>query len=163
MEMVNGLLISAKQSPDGWIQGNIDGRHFSAKVYDEGSRFGIDEGPVSKLAIWFDDIIIRKRMWVATYDRGWDVRPKKAKEKKLLAALLEYLGNLPTAEDWEQVAEKTAPFRTCIEVKGGYPTNVMVTITHTGWAKLQDCLTGIWYKQLDPIAVRSLLARRNAK
>ena len=159
MKNINGFCISAKLVEDGWVKGNIDGKEFSAKVFDEGSQFGIDEGRVSKLAVWFDDIATGKRVWVITYDRGWDQRPKKAADKKLLAALLLYLGSLPTASFWETVAEKTEPYRTCLKVNG-YPTNVKITIDHTGWAQVQDCLTGIWYKRLDPITVYEMLLAR---
>lgn len=159
MKTAKDFYISAKQNPDGWIKGKINAMGFSAKVYDEGSQFGINKGRVSKLAVWLDDILTGKRVWIVNYDRGWDVRPKTAADKKMLAALLEYLENLPTAEYWEEIAEKTKPFRICLNVKG-YPTNVKITIDHTGWAQVQDCLTGIWYKQLDPITVMALLEQR---
>ena len=158
MKKINGFSITAKQTKEGWIDGTIDGMRFQARVYDEGSQYGIDEGRISKLAVWFDDITTGKRVWVLNYDRGWDIRPKKAADKKMLAALLEYLESLPTAEFWEEIAEGQ-PFRTCLTLKG-HPTNVMIKIDHTGWAQVQDCLTGVWYKRLDPIAVCELLERR---
>ena len=40
-----------------------------AKVYDEGSEYGIDGGRVSKLMIKEGDKI------VVNYDRGWDIKP----------------------------------------------------------------------------------------
>lgn len=162
MKSVNGFSITAKQTKEGWIDGTIDGMRFQARVYDEGSRFGIEEGRVSKLAIWNEAIRKARRNFfdacTVNYDRGWDIRPKKAADKKMLAALLEYLESLPTAEFWEEIAEGQ-PFRICLTIKG-YPTNVMIKIDHTGWAQVQDCLTGIWYKRLDPIAVCELLERR---
>lgn len=51
--------------------------YYEAKVFDEGSRFGILDGRISKLKVWkcvskelrtIDNAII-------SYDRGWDVRP----------------------------------------------------------------------------------------
>jgi hypothetical protein len=44
---------------------------FCAKVFDEGSDYGINEGKISKLEIRFGGEI------VCNYDRGWDVRPTK--------------------------------------------------------------------------------------
>ena len=41
--------------------------HYWAKVYDEGSEYGIDGGRVSKL------IIKRDGETVCNYDRGWDM------------------------------------------------------------------------------------------
>ena len=41
-----------------------------AKVYDEGSEYGIDGGRVSKLMIKQDNRI------VVNYDRGWDIEPQ---------------------------------------------------------------------------------------
>ena len=44
---------------------------YEAKVYEEGSVFGINEGRVSKL-----QIKDRQDRVVANYDRGWDVEPQ---------------------------------------------------------------------------------------
>ena len=43
--------------------------HFWVKVYDKGSKYGIDGGRVSKLMLKRDGLI------VCNYDRGWDVKP----------------------------------------------------------------------------------------
>lgn len=43
--------------------------HYWMKVYDEGSRFGIDGGKISKLMLKRDGVI------VVNYDRGWDIKP----------------------------------------------------------------------------------------
>ena len=43
--------------------------HYWMKVYEEGSRFGIDGGKVSKLMLKRSGVI------AANYDRGWDVKP----------------------------------------------------------------------------------------
>ena len=54
-----------------WKHGEYNGFSWCIKVFDEGSRFGINNGRISKL--W----IQRKqnREEVANYDRGWDVKP----------------------------------------------------------------------------------------
>lgn len=57
--------------------------HYEAKVYDEGSRFGIDGGRISKLALKMDG------EWVATYDRGWDIKPTCIEAEMALAILME--------------------------------------------------------------------------
>ena len=93
--------IKAKQNRGGWIEGTINGIRFQAKVYDEGSEFGINEGRVSKL--WVRDE--NQRQTVLNYERGWDVRPNTAAEHRLLEALLGYLEALPTIETWEAIAE----------------------------------------------------------
>jgi len=43
--------------------------HYWAKVYDEGSQYGINGGHVSKLEIRRNGEI------VCNYDRGWDIEP----------------------------------------------------------------------------------------
>jgi hypothetical protein len=43
--------------------------HYWMKQFDEGSRFGIDGGRISKLMRKRDGII------VCNYDRGWDIKP----------------------------------------------------------------------------------------
>ena len=62
-----------------WINGEVDvfGERFEyqAKVYDEGSMFGIGGGPVSKLIIKPANM----PSWqyaICSYDRGWDVMPQ---------------------------------------------------------------------------------------
>jgi hypothetical protein len=72
---------------NGWVDGRLtekilhNGRIndtslvFQAKVFQEGSSYGIDEcQTVSKLSIWNEN----KGWWdglVVNYDRGWDVEP----------------------------------------------------------------------------------------
>ena len=52
-----------------WVEGIVnDGEYkFMAKVHNEGSKYGINEGRVSKLSI------IDKFGYVMNYDRGWDI------------------------------------------------------------------------------------------
>ena len=54
-----------------WKHGEYNGFSWCIKVFDEGSRFGINNGRISKL--W----IQRKqnKEEVANYDRGWDIKP----------------------------------------------------------------------------------------
>ena len=54
-----------------WKHGEYNGFSWCIKVFDEGSRFGINNGKISKL--W----IQRKqnKEEVANYDRGWDIKP----------------------------------------------------------------------------------------
>lgn len=68
-----------------WRTGTIAGCKFEAKVYEEGSKFGIDDGRVSKLFI--RDAAGRT---ILSYDRGWDVLPETDEHCALASALLEY-------------------------------------------------------------------------
>ena len=43
--------------------------HWWAKVYDEGSEYGINGGRISKLTIKIDGVT------TLCYDRGWDIEP----------------------------------------------------------------------------------------
>jgi hypothetical protein len=53
-----------------WVSGKCDKYHFEAKLFDEGSEYGINGGRVSKLFIADDDDYT-----LVNYDRGWDVEP----------------------------------------------------------------------------------------
>jgi hypothetical protein len=94
--------ITSKYTSNGWVEGTVDGFRFQAKVFDEGSQFGINEGRVSKLNIWDES----KRLAcgniftasIVNYDRGWDIKPKKKTERDILNAVVEYLENLPAQE-----------------------------------------------------------------
>jgi len=144
--------IKAKQARQGWIDGTINGHTFQAKVYDEGSEFGINEGRVSKL--WVRDEAGRQT--IMNYERGWDVRPKTAAHRHLLAALLEYLAALPTLDFWEAIAEGQ-PTPTTVRMRSGFMAPALMKIDRDGWAKIYDEQTGRVYRRLDPIAVRDLL------
>ena len=66
----------ALQNMGNWITGEVkteDGTTytFAAKVFDEGSIYGINEGRISKLEIR------RDKTFLLNYDRGWDIKPSK--------------------------------------------------------------------------------------
>ena len=63
-----------------WQFGTIGGIMFNAKVYDEPSDFGINNGKISKL--WIDGM--------ANYDRGWDKIPQTQKALRRVKELVEY-------------------------------------------------------------------------
>lgn len=56
--------------------------HYSIKVYDKPSKFGINHGKISKLELRQDGEI------VANYDRGWDIYPDTKEAKLALCILL---------------------------------------------------------------------------
>jgi hypothetical protein len=65
---------AAFQNLGGWIKGSEQFDEdrtisFLAKVFEERSEFGIDQGRISKLEIRVDDDV------VARYERGWDIEP----------------------------------------------------------------------------------------
>lgn len=70
-----------------WKEGTIgipvDGKtviaHYIAKVYDEPSVYGINEGRISKLQIKIDGVE------VAAYDRGWDLEPEESNQAVQIA------------------------------------------------------------------------------
>ncbi len=67
-----------------WKEGRVEIMgitfHYWVKQYEEGSRFGIDGGRVSKLTIRNE----RTGNTVANYDRDWDIKPKTKTEKAAL-------------------------------------------------------------------------------
>ena len=78
-----------------WKSGllNIDGvvYEWDAKVFDEGSRFGIDGGRVSKLEIRTYDKHEKPKL-ICNYDRGWDIRPQNETDQKATDAVLKMFG-----------------------------------------------------------------------
>ena len=53
--------------------------HYWAKVYDEPSCYGIDEGRISKLTIKING------KTVVNYDRGWDIEPDENDAATMIA------------------------------------------------------------------------------
>lgn len=81
-----------------WVEGTVGPFNFQAKLFYEGSVFGIKEGRVSKLGIW-DEKIRQEKMdffksCIVNYDRGWDIEPKKD-NVQYFDAVMELLENSP--------------------------------------------------------------------
>ena len=53
--------------------------HWWAKVYDEGSEYGINEGRISKLTIKIDGET------TLCYERGWDIEPDENDQATMIA------------------------------------------------------------------------------
>ncbi len=53
--------------------------HYWAKVYEEGSEYGINGGKISKLSIQIDG------KTVVNYERGWDIEPDENDEATMIA------------------------------------------------------------------------------
>ena len=64
-----------------WVSGTVGKYTFEAKLFDDPSTYGINNGRVSKLFIYNDKERIEKRNFFApcivNYDRGWDIKPSK--------------------------------------------------------------------------------------
>lgn len=80
-----------------WEKGSfeIDGSKFvyETKVFKTGSKYGINDGRISKLWIGYDDKFIPWHYFescIVHYDRGWDIEPKDDLARKAL----EYVLNL---------------------------------------------------------------------
>lgn len=64
---------------------------YEAKVYDVGSKYGINNGRISKLKV-VNDIGPNSWTWdntVINYDRGWDIRPETKLDKMALQYILD--------------------------------------------------------------------------
>lgn len=78
-----------KNLGNNWFKACIDGYEIHAKVYDECSKYGIENGNVSKLEIkdlYTGELIIN-------YDRGWDVMPTE-KTNDIYEKILLYLSDV---------------------------------------------------------------------
>ena len=70
----------------------MPGYSFSAKLYDEPSKFGIEGGKISKLDIHKDGELVMR------YDRGWDKEPKTPEHKEALQRIRNGLDDVPQKE-----------------------------------------------------------------
>lgn len=57
---------------------------FEAKVFDEGSEFGINGGRISKLFVTERN----ENVCLISYDRGWDLEPQDRLSEVLLSIIL---------------------------------------------------------------------------
>ena len=83
---------------ENWVDGVVGKYKFQAKLFDEGSIFGINDGRVSKLSIWDESVRQEKQNFFAAcimnYDRGWDSKPKR-EHRPYFNAVMELLENAP--------------------------------------------------------------------
>lgn len=83
---------------DNWVHGKIGKYDFEAKLFDEGSSYGIDNGRVSKLAIYDNVVRYQKKSFhdacIVNYDRGWSIKPSQ-EDKPFYDAVMELLTNAP--------------------------------------------------------------------
>ncbi len=86
-------------SDSNWVEGVVGNREFlfTAKVFDEGSKFGIEGGRVSKILIRESNKGWEKAF--AHYDRGWDVMPEEDWQQDILVEVVHYLENTPKRFD----------------------------------------------------------------
>jgi hypothetical protein len=54
-----------------WTSGTVGILNFEAKLFDEPSKYGINNGRVSKLHISYPS-----SQCILNYDRGWDIEPE---------------------------------------------------------------------------------------
>ena len=66
-----------------WILGTVGDFRVCMKQYNKRSKWGINNGRISKLEMRKDDVI------VANYDRGWDIQPEGEDAQAALASILE--------------------------------------------------------------------------
>ena len=82
-----------------WLKGTIDGYEFFALIFQTGSKYGINGGRISKLAVRHKlESLTEVSRYIINYDRGWDIEPATEEHKLILDTLVEYFENLPTEE-----------------------------------------------------------------
>lgn len=86
-DTVAGLEAIVTKESGGWQKGTTADYEFEAKVYDEPSEYGIENGRVSKL--WVYKVVNGKKQTAFNYDRGWDVKATTVKDKKVLKTILD--------------------------------------------------------------------------
>jgi len=85
------MKIIKKHDSHGWVTVEINGFIATAKVFDEGSVYGIDEGRISKLSI---SSKVDKQVY--NYDRGLEFSNIDSENLDLIIA---ELNTLPTSEE----------------------------------------------------------------
>jgi hypothetical protein len=105
-ELVNAdkvTILEGDPVSDFWLKGAVNrypGYTFQAKVYDFGSVFGIEQGRISKLQVWRDD------RSVMHYDRGWDEKPARRRDRKVLREILAGFPDRQSDKDHDGAPEK---------------------------------------------------------
>lgn len=96
----NGLRYEKHPNDNGWYDGEFDYDdettiYLKAKIFDEPSEFGIDDGRISKLAMSYEEYWWGEDVTIARYDRGWDYYPDDEEEQDMIAFAVEELETIP--------------------------------------------------------------------
>ena len=83
-----------------WVKGAVGEYYFIAKLFDEGSTYGIKGGRVSKLSVYDNRAGITGNFgflyMIINYDRGWDIRVPRTKGMRAhFNALMKFLEAAP--------------------------------------------------------------------
>lgn len=79
------------KSKDNYVSGIVgDEYRFGAKLFDEPSDYGINNGRVSKLMI----VDLNENEMIMNYDRGWDIYPSE-ENKDVYDDVLNFLEKAP--------------------------------------------------------------------
>ena len=93
---VEEIIESLKPLDNNWVEGYVEDYKFQAKVFLQGSKYGIDGGRISKLwIVKIDPLDGSYRETVVNYDRGWDQRPKAGKDTEIYNLILGCLEDMP--------------------------------------------------------------------
>lgn len=87
-----------------WVSGKVGEYTFEAKLFDDASTYGINNGRISKLSIYNNDERMAKNDFFASciinYDRGWDIKATTA-TRPILKAVIALLESTPRRFDHE--------------------------------------------------------------
>ena len=76
--LVKSPKVCVTRTAQNWVFGNYNGLEFQAQIFSAPSKFGIENGRVSKL------VANSPRGYVIHYDRGWSKKPRSQKGKAFL-------------------------------------------------------------------------------
>jgi len=86
--LYNSNYIERNKIDPRWSKGHYNGYEIEGMVFNEPSKYGINNGRVSKLWVRKDGNII------IAYDRGWDIKPKSKDDRQLLKEITDRLEKL---------------------------------------------------------------------
>lgn len=142
-----------------WIVGSVvcNGKQYSVsgKVYLEGSKFGIDKGPISKL--WIKDM--EKSKVIVNYDRGWDVKPTD-ENKDLYEAIKKLLVDYREKNPYEVTESKKVEeanneeeklYEVTLKVTGKYVNHVSAKNEEEAYVKVDNLCADADFGELSDI------------
>lgn len=97
---IDRVMVSLEFTNSNWVKGSCCHYHFHAKVYNVYSKYGIDGGRISKLCIWECNEDDSERREVVSYDRGWDLKPKR-EDMNFYDRIIRALNMVPIRPEFE--------------------------------------------------------------
>jgi hypothetical protein len=97
------VTVGVSRTDGNWFVGYFEASwgfyKFQAKIFDTDSKFGINQGRISKLGISRVNRLTGWKTLVVNYDCGWDIKPNSKKDNTAYSSICAFLEQFKKTDD----------------------------------------------------------------